>query len=99
MGWPPGTQRGRRGFRHHRRCRRPRRIDSLAGYLGHACPAILLPRYGDRVADRLAGLRYEIEPAITEADDDLAGCEFRAEAHDLAAAAAHFRAAAPIPKE
>ena len=64
-------------LRQHRRCRRPRRIDALAGYLGHTCPAILLPRDGDRVAYRLAGLRYEIKPAIAEADDDLAGCELK----------------------
>ena len=100
MGWPPGTQRGRRGFSsHHFRRRRPRRIDALVGDAGNAGPAALLARNGDRIADGLAGRGDEVEPPVAEADDDLAWLVLRAEAHVLAAAAADRAAAAPVPEQ
>src|SRR5262249_1793629 len=59
-------------FRHHGRRWCPRRIDPLVGDAGHALPTALLARDGDRIAERLPGLRNVVEPTITEADDDLA---------------------------
>ena len=86
-------------FSNHRRRRRPRRIDPLVGDRRNAFPAIFLPRYGDGIADGLAGPRDEIETAIAEADDDLTGRKLGVEAHDLAAAVADHIPATPVPQQ
>ena len=74
IGWPPGTQRGRRGF-----SRIISGVGVQAGLIalvrneGRALPAALGARHGDRIAQRLAGLGHQIQPAVAERDDDLAG--------------------------
>src|SRR5262249_3726141 len=70
-------------FRHHGRRWRPGRVDPLVGDAGHALPTALLARDGDRIAERLSGLRNVVESTITEADDDLAPGILRTEAHNF----------------
>src|SRR5262249_51931822 len=84
---------------HHGRRWCPRRIDPLVGDAGHALPTALLARDGDRIAERLPGLRNVVEPTITEADDDLAPGVLRTEAHNFATTAANQAAATPIPEQ
>ena len=87
-----------RVLRAHRRGRRPGGVLALGGDAGHALPAALLAGDRDRVAQRLARLGDEVEPAITEAHHHLArGMPCGIEAHDLAAAAPEGIAAAPHP--
>ncbi len=83
----------------HGRRRRPGRVDALLRDARYAGPAALFARDRDRVADGLAGRRDEVQPAVAEADDDLALLVVRAETDVLAAAATDGVAAAPIPEQ